>query len=59
MFESVDAGGRLPAGGGEVVGGVGTHAGQDVLVGVHSEAGMGVAEAFADDLDRYSGGDEA
>lgn len=40
---------RLPGGGeqfGEPVGGVGAHAGQDVLVGGPGEAGVGVAEAF-------------
>lgn len=35
----------------ESVGGVGAHAGQDVLVGGHREAGVGVAEALGDDLD--------
>ena len=29
------------------------HAGQDVLVGRHGEARVGVAEPFADDLDRH------
>lgn len=28
-----------------------------MLVGVHGEGGVGVAEAFADDLDRFAGGD--
>jgi len=32
--------------------------GEQVLVGVHCEAWVGVAESFGDDLDRYTGGDE-
>jgi len=34
-------------------GGVGLHAGEDVLVDLHGEGDAGVAEAFADDLDRH------
>ena len=49
------AGRRLPVGGGdhggEPVGGGGAHPGQQVLVGVHRERGVGVSESFADDLD--------
>ena len=37
---------------------LGSHAGQDVLVGGHGEAGVGVTEAFGDDLDRDAGADE-
>ena len=37
-------------GGAECGGGVGLHAGEDVLVDGHGEGGAGVAEAFADDL---------
>ena len=37
-------------GGAERDGGVGLHAGEDVLVDGHGEGGAGVAEAFADDL---------
>ena len=44
--------------GGEAVGCVGAHAGEDVLVGGHGEAGVGVAESFGADLDRDAGGDE-
>jgi hypothetical protein len=40
------------------VGGGGLHAGQDVLVGLDGEGRAGVTEPFADDLDRYAGGDE-
>ena len=36
----------------------GAHAGEEVLVGVHGEAWVGVAESFGDDLDRDAGGDE-
>ena len=43
---------------GEVEGGGGAHAGDEVLVGGHGEAGVGVAEAFGDNLDRCAGGDE-
>jgi len=43
---------------GEAVGGVGSRAGQDVLVGGHGEAVVGVTEAFGDDLDGDAGGDE-
>jgi hypothetical protein len=35
----------------EVVGGGRAHAGHDVLVGGHGEAGVGVAESFGHDLD--------
>lgn len=56
------AGRRLPGGSGdelgEAGGGVGAHAGEQVLVGVHGERGVGVTEAFADHFDRHSGGDE-
>ncbi len=38
--------------------GVGLHAGEDVLVDLHGEGDAGVAEAFADDLDRYPRLDE-
>jgi hypothetical protein len=44
--------------GGEVCCGGGTHAGQQVLVGGHGEAGVGVAEAFGHDFDRFAGSDE-
>jgi hypothetical protein len=40
---------------GEALCGFGLHAGEHVLVGRHREAGCGVAEPFADDLDRHSG----
>jgi hypothetical protein len=43
---------------GEVGCGFGAHAGQDVLVGGHGESGVGVAESFRHDLDRYPVGDE-
>ena len=43
---------------GEVGGGGGAHAGDEVLVGGHGEAGMAVAESFGDDLDGRAGGDE-
>ena len=49
----VELGKRVPGGGESsagAVGGVGAHAGQDMLAGGHGEAGVGVAEAFGDDL---------
>ena len=53
---------RLPVSGGDQVGelfGSGcAHAGEQVLVCVHGERRVGVAEAFGDDLDRDAGGDE-
>jgi len=51
----------LPAGVdevGELGGCCGAHSGEQVLVGVHGEAWVGVAEAFRDDLDRHAGRDE-
>ena len=60
-FRAGRAGRRLPASGdqcGELVGGRRAHPGHQVLVGVHGEAGMGVAEALADHLHRDAGGDE-
>jgi hypothetical protein len=42
----------------EGTGGVGLHAGQDVLVGVDGERGHGVTESFADHLDRHASLDE-
>ena len=41
-----------------VDGGAGAHAGDEVLVGGHGEAGVGMAESFGDDLDRCASGDE-
>ena len=43
---------------GKLGGGCGTHAREQVLVGVHGESGVGVAEAFGNDLDRHSICDE-
>src|SRR5881227_2654084 len=42
----------------EELGGVGLHAGEDVLVGLDGEGRAGVAESFAYDLDGDAGGDE-
>ena len=42
----------------EGAGGVGLHAGQDVLVGVDGERWVGVTESLGHDLHRYTGGDE-
>ena len=62
VFSICPAGRRLPAGsgdeGGELVGGDGAHAGEYVLVGVHGEGRVSMAEAFAYDLDRHAGGYE-
>lgn len=55
------AGRRLPGVGGEereLLRGGGAHAGEQVLVGVDGEGDVGVAEPFADDLDRYAVHDE-
>jgi len=49
--------GFLPAAGDEFLedaGGLGLHAGQDMLVGVDGERRVGVAEAFGDDFDGYT-----
>ncbi len=43
---------------GESGGCCGAHAGEEVLVGVHREAWMSVAESFGDNLDRDTGRDE-
>jgi hypothetical protein len=43
---------------GEAVGGFGTHAGEQVLVGVDRERRVGVAESFGHNLDRDAGGDK-
>ncbi len=57
-----EAGRRLPARRtderGELLGCGRAHAWEQVLVRVHRERRMGVAEPFADDLDRYAGGHE-
>lgn len=42
----------------EARGGLGAHAGEEVLVGGHGEAGVGVAESFRDDFDRDASSDE-
>ena len=42
----------------EAGGGLGAHAGEEVLVGGHGEAGVGVAESFRDDFDRDASSDE-
>ena len=61
-FRSCWAGGRLPVGGGNECGepfcGGAAHAWQQVLVGVHRERRVGVAQAFGHDLDRCPVGDE-
>lgn len=56
------SGWRLPGGGGdqggEPLSGSGAHAGEQVLVGVDREGGVGVTEPFADDLDVFAVSDE-
>jgi hypothetical protein len=44
--------------GGELDAGCGVHAGLQVLVGVHREAGVGVSQPLGDHHDRDTGGDE-
>lgn len=53
-FADGRAGRRQPGGEqvAEPVSGVGSHAGEDVLVGGHGEVGVGVTEPFGHDLDR-------
>ena len=38
--------------------GIFLHTGKEVLIGLHRQRDVGVAEAFADDLDRYAFLDE-
>ena len=58
-LRDADPGRRLPARifdqGGELFSRGSAHAGQQVLVGVHRERGVGVPEAFADDFHRDAG----